>query len=394
MASSKDWHLMGKRRFLKNLGKLGVSGAALQYITQDSLAEITKSPEDEIPRLNLLRHTNQFEIEQAATRGDAVEPEIEPVYYTLPREEWVVNVAPLEAAKKLSDEIGLINNNPLIKTGVATRVSGHNRERVVTVNRYTIQQADGRETSPQVKSREIQDAVPDTMGVTVAQGEFSEHIPDIPIIVREKGLEKQAFGDKYRPVSGGCEQGVGTQIPTSTLGTPAFDRDTNDYIWLTAGHNGDPHEDVFQPGSPDSGEIGFIDDKANEVHFDVATIVRTNADVEFGISEKEENDDLDYYAPIKGTLAWDTIEDQLGHMSYKLHHQGYATGRNRGYITEVTSDDQVFWINVQTEKGDSGGPHFRIENGEAYIAGIHLGGDPDAAATHISEPMGRWNLVV
>jgi len=71
---------MNRRNFLSKLSAMGISGATLQYMTKDALAEVTDDPKDEVPRLRYLRHKEE------KTIGEP--PEREPVYEAIPRDRW------------------------------------------------------------------------------------------------------------------------------------------------------------------------------------------------------------------------------------------------------------------------------------------------------------------
>lgn len=68
---------MSRRRFLSGLSTLGLSGAALNHITQDAVADLTDNPEKEVPRLEGFKHTNQKELRDSSTK-DPVKPEKSP----------------------------------------------------------------------------------------------------------------------------------------------------------------------------------------------------------------------------------------------------------------------------------------------------------------------------
>ena len=48
---TRDLRKMNRRNFLSKLSAMGISGAALQYMTKDALAEVIDNPKEEVPRL-------------------------------------------------------------------------------------------------------------------------------------------------------------------------------------------------------------------------------------------------------------------------------------------------------------------------------------------------------
>lgn len=394
MSLPKEWRRMSKRRFLKNLSKIGVSAQALKFLDKKTTEALTENPGEDIPRLKGHKHTNHQELVEAAKRGKAVEPELEPVYYTIPRDEWIASVAPWKAAKELENSADFIKNDDFIKAGVTSRVSGQRRERVVVLTRIRLGQEEAPDKAPKAELEQIREEAPTQVDTTVGEGDHSKLVKDIPVIVKEKKIEQYDvnYNYEYRPVPGGCQEWVEGAEGFTTLGTPVYDRGTSDNQWLTAGHNGSPNDDVNQPSSE---KVGWIFEKEDTVSFDAATIERDGADVKWNLAGNSGPDD--YTTSIQGTLAWDTIQDQVGHMSYDIHRQGHSVSRNSGHIVEA-STDKTFWIEADSAKGDSGSPAYRVEiNGGALIAGIQGWGRKSGAEsgfTHISKILDKWNLVI
>lgn len=73
-------------------------------MTKDALAEVTDDPKKEVPRLRSLRHTNHQEVVE-----EGRPPEIEPVYDTVPRDEWIETESAFDAERKLNQAISQVN---------------------------------------------------------------------------------------------------------------------------------------------------------------------------------------------------------------------------------------------------------------------------------------------
>lgn len=391
---------MGRRRFLNSLGKIGISAGALSHMTTEALAEVSDDPKDRVPRLEKLRHTNHEAVENGTEP-----PQREPVYYTIPYDEWVVIETAHDAASRVKQQIASkinskTNNtsrNPLtnLHFGVTTRTNGHTAEKTVVITYSRLISPNGTEISkPAVSLEWLTDAAPDTATGKVGEDEHEVLRENIPVQVRERDRIQQAYYDgKYRPVPGGCQLQDRSDGGYGTLGTPAWDYDVGDVVLTTAGHCVEA-ESGHSLDQPYVNHYIGQSDKAKVVNgFDAATIPLGGVDYKYNLADGAADSYNEY---IYGTLAWDTIKDHEGDVNYHLYKQGRSTGRQRGHIDTV-GDDWTYWITAEGEGGDSGGPNFRDEGSNAYISGIHAWGDingPNSGATHISKVENWFNLNV
>lgn len=142
--------------------------------------------------------------------------------------------------------------------------------------------------------------------------------------------------------------------------------------------------------------------------FDAGVVIRDSGiDYKYDLALDYKDDTYRDWIII-GQLSWSTILDHEGDTSYDLELQGAASGLNSGYIkgtTEFPDGDKTFRIDVDSEKGDSGGPHFYREpydygteyDYQVYIAGIHGWGNDDpvyAKATAMDRVEERFNVRV
>lgn len=397
---------MGRRRFLDTLGKLGVSAGALSCMSADALADVTNDPRDEVPRLDKLKHTNHEAIE----RGDEA-PEKEPTYYTIPRDEWVVTETAHDAAERLeaafeerivsATDDAVKNPTANLKFGVTTITSGQSRRKAVVVEHRRLTAPDGTVVSePHVNVEWVREQAPATVTGSVGSGDHRETRSGISVAVRQRTVEQQAYyAGKYRPVPGGCQVEDEYDDDIGTVCTPAWDNDNGEYVMVTAGHltEGETDHDIHQPHwSTYAGNyIGGSDKGWAESDFDAATVpLASDVDHSYQMAGSDAGT---YSEHIYGTLGWDTIKDHEGDTSYHLSLQGRTTGRNSGYI-DVANSDQTFWIDVDSDGGDSGGTHFRNDPSYnyAYVAGVHAWGNTEgeAGATYIGDVEYYLNLDV
>ena len=144
---------MGRRRFMKTLSTLGLSTATVHNMSKETLAELTDNPEEEIPRLKAMRHTNH----EAVVEGTEP-PELEPMYYTIPRDEFVRIEGRYKAAKELDAQLGYPDN---IEVGIR-RSSGRGDDLVISVEHQTLKRSDGKIVKPDISLAELEQTLPDT----------------------------------------------------------------------------------------------------------------------------------------------------------------------------------------------------------------------------------------
>ena len=408
---TRDLRKMNRRNFVKSLAGIGISGATLRYMTKDALAEVTDNPKKEVPRLRSLRHTNHQEIVE-----EGKPPEVEPVYDTIPRDEWAVTESAFDAERKINRAIRQIDDTGLVLAGVTETTSGQHSKKAIEVRYIEHEIPNGEKVKPNVPAEEISKSLPSKASGTAGKGDNSVTVRDIPVTIEKVTHELQTYYDSdYRPVPGGCSMECEGDNPGTTC-TPAYDNDTGEYVIVTAAHaitGVEAGHDVEQPvdTSFDSNYIGvstsdayFLDTAdTNQTLFDAATV-----DLEDGLGDVDHKYALadnsgGYAEEIYGTIAWASIKDMENNENYKLTKQGRTTGRKSGHIFWASDTAKVFETTADTKGGDSGGPHFSIDDGLALIAGVHNYGPEDGTyysgatameAVMANDAWGDFNLTV
>lgn len=357
MVKTRKLRKMGRRRFLDSLSTLGVSAATLNYITKDALAEVTNNPEEEVPRLLGLVHTNHEEI----VSNNAV-PEREPRFYTIPRSEWARTEATHQAAHQLAR---VFKSEPQVDVAVSTRGG----EFDISVKYLRREHVDGSISFPDVSLEKVKEAMPTQITGEVEANGKTYIREDIDVTVRECRTKEQAeFDSKFRPVPGGCQAADDSNW---TIGTPATALQDGSQCWVTAAHcfKRTAGKDILQPEDSvwSSNKIGESRQYTREDEGDLGTIVSTGPDNSYNIAEN----DGTYGWQISGVLSRDKLKDMQSNYE-ELYQQGRTTGRNSGTILEVdTYNIENVILNVDTDGGDSGGPYFHVTDGVALIGAIH-----------------------
>jgi hypothetical protein len=414
----------GRRQFLKTLSTLGLSGSALQYMSQDALAELTDDPKDEVPRLEALHHTNH----EAVVAGEE-KPEREPVYYTIPRAEWSATEAAHNASQRLFSQIrhqfgtSCTGDRGLgyVTTAVTDRVNGHHREKSILVRHVTF---NGDE--PQVDFERLKEAIPAKVTGSVGQGDYEETVQGIPVIAEKEDVSTTGGGNEYYydydysgkgtpcgaqvEVKYGGETTSDVEIHTGTVACPAW-HDSHGSVMLTACHVVDDNlegyeaEDIYNPDHPDDpnypgGTRGDTLDK-EWTSSDTKCYNRSNdsaiAKFDDGHSYKFAADDGSYNNgwEVYGTLGWDNIKDGAS-----LTKQGARTKVQSGSTICVDSNYNVFEIDATCGGGDSGGPIFTetyYESGTSFksVAGIvSYGTSSLTGAPHIGNAESAMNVSI
>jgi len=385
---------MGRRRFLETLAGFGVTGAALNHMTQDVLAKTNPDLDNEVPFLKGMVHTNHKEVLNGAP------PEREPIYFNVPRDEWVVIDSARDAARQV-EKLDTLKGTGII-AGVTTRVRGGHQQKIILVQ-YPIEQYEWGETyRPRVEFSELTDRLPATVdGVAGRGSDFAVVVEDIPVIAERMYNELEYIYDyKYRPVPAGCEWKTEEGNPC-TIGTPVYDNDANEYRLVTASHCFYSYgEDCHQPdqGTGDS-LVGRRDpdkmDFRRDPLFDAAVVnvYHGNADTYYRFAD----DNGRYRGDIDGSMSQDRLS-YLENNNGTVTKQGTRTGISSGEVTCVSSS--AFRVDTRHKDGDSGCPYYETfydNNFNRYItniAGVHRGGSGDAQATQMENIENRWSVEV
>jgi hypothetical protein len=365
---------MGKRRFLSTLANLGVSATALSFITQDTLAEVTDNPKEEIPYVELLRHSNPEQVANGAA------PEREPVWDTIPRAKWVRVEAAHDAAEKVNAQLSEQFDTSQITAGVTSR-NGDSYQKEIVVDYVKMEHADGSVSSPSVSLPEVKGILPNSVSGHTGSGKNAETIQSIPVTVREQRIREAAcqggyynddFGDS---IPGGCR--TGDSGTTGTCCTAATRDSDSQNVMVHCAHAIDVSSGhLHQPGDAKSEEdldvanydLSGSNDSGYCTPYSGETFIRRLAD---------DNGTVKSYK-VMGIVTWDTLKNKEGDTSYGVSKQGNRSGTTSGYITDTNKNDGVknVWTNCDGAQGDSGGPIYRtfynehFNQYEAYIAGV------------------------
>lgn len=390
---------MGRRRYLKNLKALGISGLSLRFLSQNSLAKQTGDLKDEVPYVAYLAANNpEAEFSDADENGRA------PIYRKMAYDEWVYTEGVHNAALAINNKLKKASNSDLITTRVGSAGTGSERNLAVKVDYWKLREVNGSTRTPDIDFESIIDLLPDKQSAEVGEGRNNPSVEGIDVLVDKKVAEQQAYFDsKYRPVPGGCkiaEAGIeGYDADSGTLGTPAYHHGENEHVMVSAGHLIDNSgQRCHQPSEPLGGgnRIGYMRENSVLNKFDAEWI------------ELDPEDDFDYDIAadgggtegwnIDGIIGWGTIKGMVD-TGYDLYLQGKTTGRNSGeltgYDTGTGNNEKRLWIDVDSDKGDSGGPHYRKIGDYIYIAGIHgWGSGTKAVATAMEAIEDEFGLEV
>lgn len=387
---------MGRRRFLKTLAGFGVSGAALNHMTQEALAETNPDLNNEVPLLRGMVHANHQEVLKGAP------PKRKPLYFTVSRNEWVVIDSARDAEKQV-EKIDILQGTGVV-VGVSTITSGQHRQKAVVV-KYPIEKYPWGETfRPSISYEKLVDNLPATVDGIAGRGTPSATVVEnIPVVVEKMHIELTLNYDcKYRPVPAGCAWR--TEAGNAcTIGTPVYDNGANEYRLVTASHCFYNYgQECHQPAQSAGGSLigrrdpNKIDFRHNPL-FDAAVVnvYHGNADTYYRFADNTcgsyRGDDID------GSMSEDRLR-YLENNNGSLTKQGIRTGITSGPVTFVSSS--AFHVNTNWGGGDSGCPFYETFYDEHFnrritnIAGILRGGANDAQATQIENVENRWNVAV
>lgn len=235
---------------------------------------------------------------------------------------------------------------------------------------------------------------------TVGEGENKEEVNVEVSVTRSTTTEDYCTynGDFYDYYYEDCPAGAQTDAPCTT-GSPGYHPDYG-YVCTTSGHCYDLHEYVYQPDTSDSNHyLGQVEDREywddGDPDLSDMSVIETAAGrtAHYWIASDSGSNQYDEY--IAGTLSWSTITDMEDSLQ-QMEKQGATTGRCAGDVEETYGGRSVrtFEVNAARQGGDSGGPHFNITDGYAYIAGNHRGEGPSGYAEGIywEDQYDRFNM--
>ena len=357
---------MGRRGFLKTLAGLGVSAATLDGLDKDTFEELIDDPKTEVPRVHSYVHTNH---EAVVENGAA--PTRKPIYYKIPRHQWVR----VEAAHDARDRIGAKIEKSHAAAFVTTNSNG---EKLIRIRVYD----DGSLGSDAVD--QVEQTVPETIDGVAGRGtDIEEKVQDIPVTVVREKIDPRPLPDdaSWDPMywddwdavpAGACgyfENVFGDPFP-ATLCAPVYDDSDGSHKMITAGHCTENGDSVA--GRKPKDEMGFTvekDDNSSGVgpgSFDAALLdgvaMQYTFATDYGTTSGE----------ILGTVSESKLKDieDNGTGKYEtFKRQGARTGESTQFgITEIQSEGFVTDLDEsKTKGGDSGGP-YHIYDDAPYVA--------------------------
>jgi len=377
---------MGRRRFLRTLAALGVSGPALRASSQEAIAELNYDPGDEVLRVAGWTHTNHKDVKQGAF------PEREPIYYTIPRKKWVTVETADNAARALENKLRKKLGPDGISVGVEIVSDKGQDKRGIVVEHVSVKHPDGSTFEPGISFDNLTESVPSYVDGTAGKGtKYETTIDQIPVKVKKiteiPEVKGEYYTNKYDHIPGGCyheTDPVAGYTTYGTVGTPAKKKSNNDPVLIASGHNFDHNNDGTLDASelhqPEAGDdldfVGWVDEANADpdldwamVGFDSGRAIEWDMAADAGGYKNHE---------INGIRSRQYLNDNMG---MDLKKQGTKTGTQIGAVRKLGST----WVKIDdaadSQKGDSGGPYYDttteyydgFEITAAKIAAIHRG---------------------
>ena len=433
--NSEKLHLMGRRRFVKTLAGLGVSTAALPYLSQDAVAGM--QDQKDVVRVSGLINSDTLP-EEVSNLGPTIDwsastpdpssaylqnPDTEalggrtPILKPTPYPKWKAVEAARDARRNLAAKIpeSWTSNRDYLTIRVAVEVDGTVKNPVDPARRYlvpiypVITRANGEVEKPNISFEEFSSYFPSNINGVAGRGTALEAtVTDIPVRPERREEELQAYYDNYyRPVPAGCVFGTGADN-SATLGMPATNDSDGGAVFLTAAHifkdiigwSREAHQPVWI-NSSDQYKIGETDGnrRVNQSDFDAVVVHNLTANTTRNFAANNGDNTYQDTYPINGIITNSELYYYAGDESYEITKQGVSTGRRSGFISGF--DGNILGIRAYAESGDSGGPYFReyYEPEFAYeyslAAGVHKGASGSTAnATAIETIENQFNVTV
>lgn len=352
-------HIQTSRRNV--LRAVGISGGSYLGIGFSSNRAGAASTPDKVQRFGGYRHTNHEEVEN----GEA--PEREPTFYEIPYDDW----ASIEATRDGASRVGSKFTSPDLSFGL--RKDDSSKTGLVVVASWEkTKSADGTIINkPDIPYSELSEMLPSTVTGVAKKDDMEEKMRSIPVTVKKRVLQQEAFYDnKYRPIPSGCAAERG-DLTDFTIGSPAYDWDIGENVLTTASHcvKRQSGTEVYQHSASWTSQVATSYEYTERDHGDAATC-KVDADVTYQLAEEG-----GYGRSVTGNVSDDKLRD-MAYYGENMTKQGQQTGRTEGVVEEV--DDREYSTRVITsaysDGGDSGGPHYRVDQyDDARIGCIHAG---------------------
>lgn len=380
----------GRRGFMKLLSKLGISSAAVATLSKGTLAEKTGDPREEVPIVEVYKHTNHQEI-----LDERAPPEREPQYDTIARDRWVIQKgarnARYEVAKRFED-------HPRVSVGIEYDDPGKNPRPQITVNlNKTAKSRPGNAgeagppeivDTPSISKEAARSRVPTSVVATVGERGFERETDPIPVTVAENvRVEQASFDEEYRPVRAGVACDVGWNGPKGSIAHAAYSDDVGAWGWATAGHvvEWDTGTRMDQPDARIGESAGPILGTEDGYYNRDAAFVREDNPPYAGYGIGDEGGgrrDFDVF----GSVAEDKLHELESKENADIYFQGPMSGKWSSNIQGLEGDGSISYdtrvvelTEPSSSNGDSGCTYYwKKDPDTAYIVGVHAWGrDPD-----------------
>lgn len=373
---------MSRRRFTEALAGLGLSAGVVNYMTQNALAEQTEDPRDEVPRLYSRRLKNP---DQWNGREEDGEPEMEEIWYTIPRSQWVRVETAQNACRELHKELKELEPSGLLAVGVKSEYNRDRSEKRLVVEHTTVQRQVGEDeyetvAEPSVSFEKVEEETPYTVTGVVGEGDNREE-REIEVSVERVtetevscGVTSDDYYDHYYDdCPGGARIDNDNDVCTSTA--PGW-HSSHGTVIVTTGHCFWVGDAINQPHSDYLGSVQervYWDDDPDHSWPCDGLYLDIGSSRGYRYYLASDDGDNQYDEQMSGQLYWNAITDMEDSAFDQMEKQGITTGRCAGDVIGTYSNYDVNWFEVDTlvEDGDSGGPNFVINSdGDAELGGI------------------------
>ncbi|MDY6770727.1 MAG: hypothetical protein SV186_02080 [Candidatus Nanohaloarchaea archaeon] len=352
---------MDRRTFLKSAGALGISASAIDFISEDKaqIGDITYNPQEEVPYVAGWDYVTD-------DKGQLIEKD--PFYNVIGKETWRKHRQTDQAVQKTRK---YLQQHFSPEEGVLLSITDDNSS--PTDEKIKVMYDEEGPVSEEFLKSSLEEL----------QSQVLTGKPDIPLEVAEHKVNEQVcqYEDKlYTEVPGGAPI---TELNSEEVGTAAasYYHPEHGQGWATAAHvvndTGNPIAEYAVSGTAFIGESKeYVKTAFNDI--DVAYIEEQSNEVPVPwIANKDYSDNKDL--PVKGKISNQELREQKGNTDWHLHLQGDNTCRDHDYVSEIIEgiygnlNSIVVGDSTLTQGGDSGGPIFRISDGDAYMAGVIRG---------------------
>lgn len=369
---------MSRRRFLRVASAMGVSATCLAYGTQEGL--VAAADENEVPYVALLKDKGQ-------PHEDSFERE--PIYKSIPRDEYNVRYTADDAAQKAGQLIldeGW-DAERLSPAWGAAEQTPHGFG--VTVKYRTVHRASGETVTPKPSFDEVRSRLPNAISGEVEDGNGGTHQREVPVeVVRKTGRqvsdcqEVTYYGPDQDSFPGGgpCKEGT----EEGTFCAEFYSSDAGSYGLITAGHVAQEGNTVQWLGE----DVGVTQDSQDTIDIDWAFVDDSLANNIYNDLVNGDNTARAEY--VKGIVTDSELKNDVG-TSTTYYTQGRTTCRTSGTLIDTGGlGTSYVTATPDVDSGDSGGPLFKLVDGDAYIAGdiiqqINSGSDTKATTAETVE---------